>query len=203
MGYIAYLKNDWEKAERYWQGYRELSQILVKADVQNPKWLREAGYAEGNLCTLNLTGLGGAKAALAQCLKALEWMDAATKAGMSDKTAIQDLANRHAWLADAWFANNNIDKGLYHREQQQTLVFNLVQGNPNNYNLLDQWMRTQMIASEISAKHGYVSRAIYYHEQASDLIERLLVRDGSNVRWKKWKDRIARSNSSQEKSNEF
>ncbi len=107
IGYVAYLQNDWIRTNIHWQNYQELTQLLIKKDNKNPKWLQELGYAEGNLCTLQLTEFGTADQAAQHCQKAIEAVALAHDAVPENNSIFEALINRYGWLADV-----NVRQGM-------------------------------------------------------------------------------------------
>jgi hypothetical protein len=143
VGYIAYLKKDWVRAEKYWLGYKRYADMLVAADDQNVKWLREAGYAEGNLCTLFLGRNQADKLMLRACRRASVRMEQVFSLDHSDPRSIEDLANRYGWLADAYKALNQPREESKHRLARSNLIEKLLLLQPANLDFQDMWLVVQ------------------------------------------------------------
>ena len=50
IGYADYARNRFADAKLPFEAYLQLADRLVSIDLNNPRYLREVGYAEGNLC---------------------------------------------------------------------------------------------------------------------------------------------------------
>ena len=84
--------------------YKQLAQRLVEIAPHRSEYVRELGYADGNLCTVELYPPANGARALQSCRTALVEIEAAAKSlGRSLETQIA-LVNCHAWLADAYRA---------------------------------------------------------------------------------------------------
>ncbi|MBL4661161.1 MAG: winged helix-turn-helix domain-containing protein [Alcanivoracaceae bacterium] len=53
LGYIYFLKNDFNRSQAYWTNYLDLTKKLVKLESDNDTWKLENSYALNNLGTLN------------------------------------------------------------------------------------------------------------------------------------------------------
>ena len=152
VGYIAYLRNDWAKTERYWTSYKDHADQLVQLNPKNPDWLREAGYAEGNLCTLGLDRTDRRLSALNSCEAALARMAGVLKIGPPDKQAVMDVANRHVWLAEALKKTGNFDRERYHRLEHAKIAQGLLAEEPQIPDLLDFWLTTQISIAKMHCR---------------------------------------------------
>ncbi len=132
VGYVAYLKEDWETTEQYWLRYRHLASYLVAKDKRNPIWLRELGYAEGNLCTLSLQRKDTNLSSNGACLKALEQMKEVARLRPTDASSLLAVANRYAWLADAYKARNAHDYELKLRLSGEKYIDRLIAIDASN-----------------------------------------------------------------------
>jgi tetratricopeptide (TPR) repeat protein len=190
LGYIAYSKSDWRRAGTHWKRYKELGLHLEAADRSNPDWLREAAYGDGNLCTLHLTAKASPADALASCSAALAKMRAVHGVSGGNDRSTRDLANRHAWMADAYFFAGRSDEALKSRRLQEKLLEPLVRRTPQDASLLDQWMRTLMATAELLLKTGNRTQADNYARRAREVATRLIRHDPANAAWQKWLSRI-------------
>ncbi|MFN3943813.1 MAG: TIR domain-containing protein [Allosphingosinicella sp.] len=190
VGYVDYERQSWPAVRESWGRYKQLSDRLAAADPDNPEWLREAGYAEGNLCTLELTAKGDASAALRYCQAALARMAQVRSLLPADRKAQQDVANRHAWMADAWLANGDVEAAYRSRRTQMGLVRELVDRHPQDMHLKDQWTRTLMTVAELLERLGRAGEAGAYRDQARMLAVQLRTHDPENELWRRWAQRI-------------
>ena len=186
VGYIAYLKKDWGRAERYWQGYRRYAEMLVAADDQNLKWLRELGYAKGNLCTLSLQRTDKALEAIDICKSALIITQKIAESIGSQGSITPDIANRHGWLADAYKVTGAIDRSLLHRREQENLLAISANSTPADMDIYDKWMRAQMSLAQDLCQSGSFDSAEQYIEKARNKALKLSGLDPSNKRTLHW-----------------
>ena len=76
LGYIAYLtkradgQRNLDQVKLHWGRYLALADRLVSADPANPRWQRELGYAQSNLCAANLTAPASPQIAQPHCAAA-------------------------------------------------------------------------------------------------------------------------------------
>lgn len=190
LGYVDYRRNDWAPARGRWQSYKALSDQLSSNDLDNPEWAREAGYADGNLCTLELHGGGDPAAALAYCQSALARMERVRALLPDDLQADKDVANRHAWLADAWLAQGEVERAYRARRTHEALVGALVERHPLDMSLKDQWLRTLMTVGELLETMGQPAEAAGYRTRARELVSELRRHDPANEEWRRWARRI-------------
>lgn len=149
VGYVAYLKRDWVRAERYWQGYKTLADRLIHIDIANPKWLREAGYAEGNLCTLGLDSGKDREQTLVRCRKALKTM-ARLLARQPEKIELRmDVANRHAWVGGALIDLGRAKDALAEFMAQEHILRQLVRQRQGDSVLQEQQMRSTYVIAKL------------------------------------------------------
>lgn len=189
LGYLAYLRKDWQRAEARWLAYKTLADRLLRIAPSDPTSLREEGYATGNLCTLQVERKDEPEQALEACTAAVRAMEQvrAIEPGMK---ADRNLANRHAWLGDAWRAAGNSGRALAEYRRQHALLRPLAEKYPEDFDLQDQWMRALMTMAELLDETGTEAEADRHRRRARDLAERLIQHDPDNARWRRWLMRI-------------
>ena len=187
LGYMAFTEKDWPTTERHWRGYQRLAGRLIGQDASKPDWLREAAYADGNLCTLELVRKGSPADALASCQGAVARMAQVHALLPGDKDAVSDLANRYAWLADAWKQMGDKGRALGALQAGERLLQPLVAANPADAKLQDQWLRTLLSLAEF---HKGTANSDDYRRRARILAERLIRHDPQNAKWRMWRARL-------------
>lgn len=190
IGYIAYLEKDWAVAKRHWSAYQELAIKLVKADPANVKWLREAGYAEGNLCTLGLEARADNDTILSLCTSALTRMLQILKQLPNDPPAMLDVANRYAWTADAYRASGNRLREVELRATGKALIDRLIAADPDNYDYLDMWVAAQTALAEAELAVGSKTIARSRVVATSRVAARLVTHDPLNRNWRNYSVRL-------------
>ena len=118
VGSLALARLDSAAARPYFERYKQLADRLGAIDANNPKWRREQGYADGNLCSFWLQSKQDNAKALSLCQSALGHMQASAKLAPEDPEIQADIVNRLAWLAEAYRANSQPDLALSSRRKQ-------------------------------------------------------------------------------------
>ena len=190
IGFVDYRRGNFAPARQAWQRYKALTERLLALDARNPQWLKEAGYAEGNLCTIALAPPVDGAAALRTCIASLERMKQASRVARTDMGLVLAVANRHGWAADAWNLNGRWDRVLFHRREQERLARWLIARDPNNLDYHDFWMRTQFSFGQLLAARGD-RRARESFAGAAATIARLRANDPENARWRSFERQIA------------
>ncbi len=182
VGYVDYQRGNYAKAKPAFEQYKALSDRLVKMDPKKPEWVKEAGYAEGNLCTIALAPPADPSAALQACKAALGHMERA--AALSPAGAMDaDLANRHAWIADAYLANANVEAARIHRRKQEDLMVGLLRRDPQNADLHDMSITAQIALAGLEARSGKALAARQRFNRAKGEVDRLVRMDPANQQW--------------------
>ena len=132
LGEHAFAQQRQEEAGIRFDAYRQLADRLVARQPGNARYLREAGFARGNLCSLALAEPRRPAEALVHCQNALARMEAAVAAAPQSDNYALDLANRHAWLADALRENGEDAKAREHRLAEEAIIRRLLAKDPLN-----------------------------------------------------------------------
>lgn len=185
VGYIDYQRGDFARARPPFQRYRSLAGRLLDIDPDNPEWRKEAGYAEGNLCSTALGTPADPAEALRACLAALDQMETAARLAGDPTALASDLANRHAWLADAYLENKRYREAMDQRRRQEALLETQIERDPRNMNLRDLLVTNQMALAGLEARLGNVASARRRLSQALEITDMLVVWDPSNGDWAK------------------
>jgi hypothetical protein len=193
LGYFAYSQGDLATARMRLQHYKALADRLLAVDANNPAWMMEAAYAEGNLCSLDLAQQASAPAMLRSCSLALARMRQVWRVRRSDPGVIESLANRYAWMVDAWTANGNWRRARAHMNWHDALVQALIKSDPANLNYRDIQMSSQFGFGRQLAARGERQEARARFADAGRTAAMLHAWDPENATWRNWQQRIARS----------
>lgn len=193
LGEYAYERHDHAAARSRFERYRALAGRLLAIDAANPVWLREAGYADGDICVLEMDGRTRGARIPQSCFDALSYLERAWRLRRDDPTFIQALANRHAWMTDVWGEEGNWVRALAHRRRHEALVQQLIRRDPSNADYRDIWMRSQFGFGELLAAHGQRREAQARFDDARATAAMLLARDPENAAWRHLQQRIERS----------
>ena len=183
IGYVDYARNRFVDAKVAFQAYKKLADRLVTINPNDPRYLREAGYAEGNLCSVALKLPNDVATALKSCTAALEHMEAAARHLGSSSAVAEDLANRHAWLADAYLAEGDRKNAVAHRLIQERILNDLMQADPRNVHLKSVWITLQRIMAWNDAESGQQESALARLRRAIAISDQLIAFDHSNKTW--------------------
>jgi len=190
VGYVAYLKKDWETALYRFQGYKRLADQLVRIDQDKPKWQRESGYASGNLCSLFLRDGTAAKQAIMSCEASLERMKRVGILLPEDASAQVDIANRLGWMADAHTQSGGMKLAITYREQQEVIAEKLVSLDNNNAERMGLWLRSQLSFAELLLLNDEYQKARKKIQNAKTAAIKLILKNPSNNQWKYWSNQI-------------
>lgn len=185
------LRRNLAPVRETWQRYVGLTDRLLAVDPHDPRWLREAGYARGNLCTIAVEMAADPRGAVAVCSRALEIMREARRVAAGNPDLELDVGNRHAWLADAWRLSNNWDRVWAHRREQERLARWLIARDPNDFDYQEFWMRTQFTQGELLTAYGDARAAREWLRRAMATVRPLRLRDPENATWRYFEGQIA------------
>lgn len=191
IGYIDFIRSRFDEAEPRFLAYRDLARRLVELRPDEMRYQRELGYAEGNLCTIAIHRK--AVRDLAACGSALTTMQRVAAADPRDPEARVDLANRHAWMADAEHLLGRDRRALAERRQQMAIIDGLLAGDPKNASYRQDWMLARMSTAELLRAMGRTAEARSLLEECRRVAAELLAADPENNDWRLWRDRIDRS----------
>ena len=159
LGSLYYYRDDYKSAKTAFERYRDLANRLVKIDPKRRQWLKEAAYAEGNLCTIALSPPRNVTVAISSCTTSLNNMERAAGPFPDLDTAI-DLANRHGWLADAYRWSGNLSAAEQERLAQRRILEPLTTANPKDMDIKERWALLQISLADLYAeKDEHLSRA--------------------------------------------
>ncbi|HEX8448815.1 MAG TPA: toll/interleukin-1 receptor domain-containing protein [Allosphingosinicella sp.] len=190
IGFIDYQRRNYAAARPAFVNYRNLSVRLAKMQPNNSDYIREAGYAEGNMCSLALQEPKSTRAAIDYCAAALRYMQLAARRSGSPEETGKDIANRHAWLADAYRAAGNPSEAVKHRETERKIIERLLSTDPNNAKLRAVWLwslrgRAKL---EFDLHRPNEGRARLRHVLTE--LDKLVALDPDNKEWRKGRDEV-------------
>ncbi len=191
LGYVDFIRNRYDSALPRFTAYRSLAEQLIRLKPRNQAYWRELGYAQGNICTIAVSR-GGPAAQLDNCRDALATMERVSRMAPYDPGIQADLANRHAWLADALRIQGQDAAALQERTRQSAILQALLKDDPKNASYLQDWMLARYSMSQLLYATGERERAETLREQAYQDIERLIASDPDNNDWRIWRKNFTR-----------
>jgi hypothetical protein len=190
FGSVAYTRHQIVQARAAFGRYKALADRLVKRDPNNASWVKEAGFADGSVCTAALEPPADVRAALRACLAALAHMERAARL-RGDGSVDFDLVNRHMWLAGIYAKLGDRRDEASHLAAQERLLNPLIRQDPRNLDYQDMWLVLQMSLARHEAELGKVNDArnrLTYALARSTTMVRF---DARNALWIKRKIQIA------------
>ena len=185
VGNHAYEQGDYETARSAFENYRVLAGRLGVINPRNADWLKEAAFAEGSLCTVVLEGQRDVAAALRSCAAALDRMERAARASGNFSQYQSDLANRHAYVADALRAAGRPGEALPHQQRRLAYLDRQLAGDPDNARLRARRVWALRGLANIEAELGQAAAARARMEMAIPLLEDLVRLDPDNADWRR------------------
>ena len=193
LGYVDFSRNHLDKALPRFVAYRQLAQRLTAIEPANLKYWRELGYAEGNICTIAITGKGPA-GDLDACRSALATMERIARSQPGDSGVQSDLANRHAWMADALRLGGRDRDALAEREKQAAIIDALLARDPKNASYRQDWMLARFSTAALLRDLGQDARANAMIAKSRRVVDDLIASDPENRDWRLWREKFTRSN---------
>jgi MTH538 TIR-like domain (DUF1863) len=185
VGNLAWEKLDLATAKLKFKAYLALANQLVASDPGNAKWVKELGYAQGNLCAAALDQKPDVKSALRFCSEALDTISVIAQATPSDESLQIDLVNQHGWLADAYVAAGKLDLALSTRYNQLNVLGIMLNKSQNNSELKYRIALINRSIAEIYIRIGNESKAILHKNISTKIINNLILIDPNNVNYQK------------------
>ncbi|MDF2639152.1 MAG: hypothetical protein K0R64_2136 [Novosphingobium lindaniclasticum] len=190
LGYVDFIGKRFDRALPRFLAYRALAEHLVRLVPENQAYWRELGYAQGNICTIAVT-LKGPEDQLGECGNALKTMQRVARMVPEDRSLDVDIANRHAWMADALRVQGRDVEALQERSRQAAIVQRLVTEDPKNATYQQDWMLARYSNAQLLYSLGEKSRAIQLREEARQDVARLIAGDPQNNDWRVWQEKLA------------
>lgn len=131
-GYAALSNGDRVVATHHWRQYLRLAHLLAQVEARSTRALMEIGFAEGGLCDLAHRDSHDLRAAAAHCLSAIRFEEAALAREPTNRKIMQDLANRHGWMARVHLAQKDYAAALASREAEIRLMDQLLRQDRGN-----------------------------------------------------------------------
>jgi hypothetical protein len=159
VGSIDIQGCDPKRAKGPFNAYATLADRLLAIDPHSGIYLREAGYAQGNLCQDALEAPVEKAEAMRACAASLDYMQRAAKAPNAPKDIQADVATHEAWLADAYNAHGDLAHAMEHRLKQQAILSDLRAADPNNRARKKDWIGAQRGLAILELEMGQAGAA--------------------------------------------
>jgi tetratricopeptide (TPR) repeat protein len=184
IGSVQYLRNDFNTARQSFQDYKRLTDQLIAIAPGNPIYVREAGYADANLCSISLKNRNDVAAALRYCSSSLaQKKSAAHRLGLTDGTA-DDLINGHAWMADAFYYNGDLAHAETERLEEERILDSRIARDPLNMDHKEAWVSAERALALIDAQSGKESAARTRLAQILPMLDKMIQFEPKNKTWR-------------------
>jgi len=189
LGYVDYMASNREAALRRFLAYRTLAEQLLEAAPDNVAYRRELAYAQGNICTVTIAMKETARGFEA-CTRALATMQRVKELAPGDASVDADLANRHAWVADALQQQGKLGRAFAERQKEADLIRDLMNRDPKNTTYLEAWMLSRYSMAQLLHEMGSEAEAQNLKKEALGDVSRLISADPQNNDWRLWRDKF-------------
>ena len=185
LGYMAYRKKDYTRAETHFRGYVKLADGMASLRPGNVRYVREQGYAQSNLCALALTpSAKNLKLAGEACAANVVAKEKVAKLSASDGSAWADLANGFGWLGDAHNASGSRLNARRAYLAAANAVNRAVELDPQNLDYRDVWVTRQFSLAELEREEGRHDAALRRLKEARQTVADMVGRDPDNQLWR-------------------
>jgi hypothetical protein len=191
IGHVAFDRGDNATAYRAFDRYRALSERLVTEHPADPRGRMELAYAQGSLCATSIEQRNDPDKAVAICTASVGTMRRAA-GGSSDPEVIAAMANRYAWLADAYRIRREDDKAWPLRMRQEEMLAGLLERDNSSFRYREAWITSQFSIAELEAARGQREAAHKRLLRALQMVEEMTRKDPTNKDWASRKKRIER-----------
>jgi len=183
IGTVDYERDRIAAAASSFRAYKQLTGQLIQIAPANPTYRREAGYADTNLCAIAETKPRNPAAAIRYCSSALAEMEEAARHLGAASGITSDVANVHAWLADAYRINGDFARAKSERHTEEKILDGLIAVDPKNMDLRDAWVATQRALATLEKISGNTRAAQTRLQHALAIVEEMIGFDPKNQTW--------------------
>ncbi len=182
VGYIHYRRKQFAETRQHFQAYAGLARKLASRKPARPEWLLEAGYADGNLCSLAMEQkdvVSAVKTCESGLLHARKVM---ALTGPKPKSLIS-LINRLSWMTDVYLAAEQPQKALVTAKEMLGHAKRLVDSDPQNRDFDEMLLRSRLTAAKVYEKTRNTTIARELLTQVLQKIAILKDEDRENQIW--------------------
>jgi len=191
IGSLDFQQEKYLAAKPRFLEYKRLTDKLVAREPNNTKFETEVALAESNLCAVALRQKPhDPPTAVHYCSDALAHAETASRGLPRSDAVADDLTDRHAWLADAFYASGEFAKARSQRLEEEKILARRISGDPKNMDLRDSWVVLQRALAKLDLQKGDFPGAKSRFESALTTVEELIKFDSANNEWVKLRKRI-------------
>ncbi len=160
VGQSAWRKRDRATTARYWQGYVDQAQKLLKLDPDKARANLEMGYALGNLCDLYFFDNYDLKKATQYCQQAIGHEKMAVEIAPGRSEAAVALANGYGWLAEVLMTDKSYAAARKARHNEKAIVDGLLAADPRNFELRFRQLWPDVGLATIDIEEGRIADGV-------------------------------------------
>lgn len=210
LGYVDYARGHYAAAKPAFIAYKALSDRLVSIAPDRARYHREVGYADANLCLLELEKPRNVPLAITYCTDALAQTQKAASHDRDPTGEVADeLMDQHAWLSDAYRAAGDLRRAEAERLVEERILNARISADPKNMDLKDTWVALQRALAALENQSKDDKAALTRLNHALIVAKSMAEFDPKNNEWNKTVARVSadivtiqRNHSEMEKSNE-
>ncbi len=183
LGQLPYDKSDWQQAEVFLSLYRDYSDALITLTPDDVDAWIELSYALNSLGSLALKKQNY-QAALKAFERSLQLKTNALVQEPKNNNLRSDRADTLTWLAQTNESMGQIHKALSLYQGSQQELENLLKSKKGDANLMSRLSHTYTIQAQLLRYQSKFNQALSKANQSVDLLEKALIQDPKNERWK-------------------
>lgn len=172
-----------EDATVSFEAYAEVSDALHRLQPDNAKWTMEACFAQSNLGNLETRRTPSDPDRVLRHFQLA--LDLNEEAAGQDSTYERELAESHAYLADAWLGVCDLEQAMLHRQKAVELAASYYGLNPVSNKLKQDYAHALSGISGVQRKTGRLGSAVESLRLALELQKELVEEDPANLK-KHW-----------------
>jgi tetratricopeptide (TPR) repeat protein len=172
-----------EQADISFRAYADISQTLHEKAPDNADWTMEAAYAQSNLGNLESRRVPSDPQAVLQNFRSALKLN--EEAARLDSKFERELAESHAYLADAWLGVCDLDQAMEQRLRNVELAAWYFEKNPASNQLKQDYAYALSGLSKVQQKLGLIGLAVESLSKSVALQGELVDEDPSNL-GKRW-----------------
>lgn len=190
VAYVHLEKGEFEAAREALDRYLAHASQLVELEPDNPEWLMEQSYAQGNIAALII------RQKSTEVERALEKIEAAVELNRrvielapDNVGYVSEYGEALAWQADTQLLLCDLGGALKSRQENVAITRELMQGDRGNANLQRRHAYALSGLADVAQQIGLIAYAAENFEESVRILGQLIVNDPTNVdlRWERLK----------------
>ena len=174
VGYMDWLRGNYNKAEKAFKDYKTLADRLIKFDPSSFPWQMEIVHSNSNLGTVYLVQkkqLQKAKEAFTAAIEGFPKLSQHKAGKVSDYIKFGDL---HAWMAEISKALGDFEKAIEYRLFEIKIYEDLLAADAGNTTARIQRSNAEVAYALLELDKGNIDKAIPVMREAIDTIQNQL-----------------------------